>query len=46
MAVPDPQSVVLNIRNKYHSVRVIVQPASAGGNPFTSGTWRQFSCES
>jgi type VI secretion system protein ImpL len=46
MALPDPQSVVLNIRNRYHSVRVTLQPTSAGGNPFTSGIWRQFSCES
>ena len=46
VSIPDPQRVVLNIKNRYHSVRVTVEPSSAAANPFTSGTWRQFSCES
>jgi type VI secretion system protein ImpL len=46
MSVADPQRVLLNVKNKYHSVRITVEPSSAGLNPFTSGTWRQFSCES
>ena len=42
----DAQRVMLNVRNRYHSVRISVEPSSAVGNPFTSGLWRQFSCES
>jgi type VI secretion system protein ImpL len=46
VSIPDPQRVLLNVKNRYHSVRVTVEPSSAATNPFTSGTWRQFSCES
>jgi type VI secretion system protein ImpL len=46
MASADPQRVLLNIKNKYHSVRITIEPSSAALNPFGSGTWRQFSCES
>jgi type VI protein secretion system component VasK len=42
----DPQHALLNIKNRYHSVRITVEPSSAAVNPFTSGMWRQFSCES
>ena len=44
---PDPQQrIALNIRNRYHTVRVTVEPGRASLNPFASGSWRQFSCES
>ncbi|MEP6592059.1 MAG: type VI secretion system membrane subunit TssM [Acidobacteriota bacterium] len=46
VAAPDPQRVLLNIKNRYHSVRITVEPATAAASPFTTGTWRQFSCES
>ncbi|HEY2433465.1 MAG TPA: type VI secretion system membrane subunit TssM [Vicinamibacterales bacterium] len=44
--VPDPQHVLLNVKNRYHRVHITVEPSSAAANPFTSATWRQFSCES
>jgi type VI secretion system protein ImpL len=40
------QRIDLNIVDSYHRVRVTVEPAKAGVNPFASGSWRQFSCES
>ena len=40
------QRIGLNIVDSYHRVRVTVEPARAGTNPFASGSWRQFSCES
>ncbi|MEO6237724.1 MAG: type VI secretion system membrane subunit TssM, partial [Vicinamibacterales bacterium] len=46
LAGGEAQRVVLNIKNRYHSVHIVVEPSSAGLNPFTSGTWRKFSCES
>jgi type VI secretion system protein ImpL len=46
VSVPDPQHVLLDIHNKYHRVRVTLEPSSAAANPFTSLSWRQFSCES
>ena len=45
-AAPDPQRVLLNLHNVHHTIRATVEPASAAGNPFTSGAWRQFTCES
>jgi type VI secretion system protein ImpL len=47
VVAPDPQQrILLNIQNPHHRVRVIVEPARVGGNPFASGGWRQFVCES
>jgi type VI secretion system protein ImpL len=44
---PDAQQRIgLNIQDSYHRVRVTVEPARATGNPFATGSWRQFSCES
>ena len=44
---PDAQQrILLNIQNRYHRVRVTVEPTRASDNPFATGTWRQFSCES
>ena len=44
---PDAQQRIgLSIQDSYHRVRVTVEPARATGNPFASGSWRQFSCES
>jgi type VI secretion system protein ImpL len=40
------QRIGLNIHNKYHRVRVTVEPGRATGNPFATGSWRQFSCRS
>jgi len=40
------QRILLRIQNRYHRVRVTVEPSRASGNPFATGTWRQFSCES
>ena len=45
VGIPDPQRVVLNIQNRYHRVHVTVESARAGDSPFTTGSWRQFSCE-
>jgi type VI secretion system protein ImpL len=44
--VPDPQHVLLNVKNRYHRVHITIEPSSAAANPFTSASWRQFSCES
>jgi type VI secretion system protein ImpL len=44
--VLDSQHVVLNVKNRYHRIHVTVEPSSAAANPFTSASWRQFSCES
>jgi type VI secretion system protein ImpL len=46
VAVPDAQRVVLSMTDSYHSVHVTVEPSSGAGNPFTTASWRQFSCES
>jgi type VI secretion system protein ImpL len=47
VGAPDAQDRIgLNIQNRYHRVRVTVEPARATGNPFATGSWRQFSCES
>jgi type VI secretion system protein ImpL len=44
---PDGQQRIgLIVQDHYHRVRVTVEPARATGNPFASGSWRQFSCES
>ena len=44
---PDSQQrIVLQIRSRYHRVRVTVEPSRASDNPFATGTWRHFSCES
>jgi type VI secretion system protein ImpL len=43
---PDSQHVLLNVKNRYHRIHVTVEPSSAAANPFTSASWRQFSCES
>jgi len=44
---PDAQQRIgLNIADSYHRARVTVEPARATGNPFASGSWRQFRCES
>jgi type VI secretion system protein ImpL len=40
------QRIGLNIADSYHRVRVTVEPARATANPFASGNWRQFVCES
>jgi type VI secretion system protein ImpL len=46
IGAPDPQRVLLNVRNPHHSIRITVEPGSAGASPFTTGAWRQFTCES
>ena len=47
VGAPDPQQrIALNIQNVHHGVRLTVEPARAAANPFASGSWRQFSCES
>jgi type VI secretion system protein ImpL len=47
VGVPDAEHRIwLNLRSPYHHVRVVVEPARATGNPFATGSWRQFSCES
>ena len=47
LGAPDAeQRIWLNLRSPYHRVRVVVEPARATGNPFATGSWRQFSCES
>jgi type VI secretion system protein ImpL len=43
---PDGQRILLNIQNPHHRVKAIIEPARVGGNPFASGSWRQFVCES
>ena len=40
------QRIVLNVQDHYHRVRVTVEAARASGNPFATGSWRQFSCGS
>jgi type VI secretion system protein ImpL len=43
---PDAQQrVVLNLQNKYHSVRVTIEPGRASPSPFATSDWRQFRCE-
>jgi type VI secretion system protein ImpL len=47
VGVPDAQDrIVLNIQNRYHRVHITVEGATAAGNPFASGSWRQFNCQS
>jgi type VI secretion system protein ImpL len=46
IGAPDAQQrVVLNLQNKYHSVRVTIEPGRASPSPFASSGWRQFGCE-
>jgi type VI secretion system protein ImpL len=40
------QRILLNVQNTYHRVRVTVEAARAGDNPFATRVWREFSCES
>ena len=40
------QQIVLRLHNRDHLARVRVEAARANNNPFASGAWRQFSCES
>jgi type VI secretion system protein ImpL len=42
----DGQRILLNIQNPHHRVKAIIEPERVGGNPFASGDWRQFVCES
>ena len=47
VGAPDPQQrILLKIQSRYHRVHVTVEPSRASDNPFATGTWRQFSCES
>jgi len=47
VGAPDAQQRIgLVVQDHYHRVRVTVEPARATGNPFASGSWRQFTCES
>jgi hypothetical protein len=47
VGVPDAQDrILLNIQNRYHRVHITVEGATAAGNPFASGSWRQFNCQS
>ena len=44
---PDAQQRIrLKIQDRYHHVTATVEPGRAGDNPFATGAWRQFSCES
>ena len=43
---PDGQRILLNIQNPHHRVKALIEPARVAGNPFASGSWRQFVCES
>jgi hypothetical protein len=44
---PDAQQRIgLNIQNTHHRVHVTVEPGRASANPFATGSWRQFNCES
>jgi type VI secretion system protein ImpL len=46
VGAPDAQQrVVLNLQNKYHSVRVTIEPGRASPSPFATSDWRQFRCE-
>jgi type VI secretion system protein ImpL len=46
VGAPDAQQrVVLNLQNKYHSVRVTIEPGRASPSPFATADWRQFRCE-
>jgi type VI secretion system protein ImpL len=42
----DGQRILLNIQNPHHRVKAIIEPERVGANPFASGQWRQFVCES
>jgi type VI secretion system protein ImpL len=47
VGAPDPQQrILLRIQNRYHRVHVTVEPSRASDNPFATGIWRHFSCES
>jgi len=47
VGAPDAQQRIgLVVQDHYHRVRVTIEPARVTGNPFASGSWRQFSCES
>ncbi len=47
VGAPDAeQRIGLIVQDHYHRVRVTIEPARVTGNPFASGSWRQFSCES
>jgi type VI secretion system protein ImpL len=47
VGAPDAQQrIMLNVKDTYHRVHVTVEPGRATGNPFATGSWRQFSCES
>ena len=45
-AADGQQRIVLNVLDHYHRVRVTIEAARASGNPFATGSWRQFSCGS
>jgi type VI protein secretion system component VasK len=45
-AADGQQRIVLNVVDRYHRVRVTIEAARASGNPFATGSWRQFSCGS
>jgi len=46
VGAPDAQQRIgLIVQDKYHRVRATIEPARATGNPFATGSWRQFSCE-
>jgi type VI secretion system protein ImpL len=46
VGAPDAQQRIgLIVQDHYHRVRVTLEPARATGNPFASGSWRQFTCE-
>jgi type VI secretion system protein ImpL len=40
------QRVRLNVQNRYHRVRIMLEALRTGENPFASKVWRQFSCQS
>ncbi|MBS1816341.1 MAG: type VI secretion system membrane subunit TssM [Acidobacteria bacterium] len=43
---PDAQqALTLRIADRYHSVRLTIEGARAGYNPFAWSGWRQFSCQ-
>jgi type VI protein secretion system component VasK len=47
VGAPDPQQrILLRIQNRFHRVHVTVEPSRASDNPFATGIWRHFSCES
>jgi type VI secretion system protein ImpL len=45
-AADGQQRVRLNVQSEGHRAVVAVEPVRATGNPFSTRSWRQFSCES